>query len=429
MNGKRSMRIAMAPLVLLLACLACEPLPPPGTPPAPTATSKAGRATPTPAAPSPTADLSTSLWYLTRGDSKLDQGWGVDVDSQGNIYFGTFQQTPKELFADMMIYKFAPDGTELWHTRWGGSLQEKTFIVTVSEPYVYVGGLSHTALSLTEADMAVLALDMGDGHVVWEFKWGQGFGYEEVDGLVVDGDAIYVAGWTTGEMTSSDAAILKLDKAGHLVWARTWGTDGWDQADGQIVVDADTIYVVGRYNAPNIALGGEAYVAKFSKETGEYLAHRTWGGPIFNDALGMTSDGTYLYLVGLTLGFGNGGQIFLLKYDKDLNLLWQQLWGGPGGESARCLAVDAAGRILVAGNTDSYGNGANDIALLQYSPEGELLWSRTWGGPEIDAVQGIVLDGDVAYLAGRTLSYGNGQDDALLIKADGRTGLFPPAGR
>jgi hypothetical protein len=174
--------------------------------------------------------------------------------------------------------------------------------------------------------------------------------------------------------------------------------------------------------------GGEAVIIKFSKESGDYLAHTTWGGTAFDAGLGMTSDGAYLYVVGLTLSFGNGGQMFLLKYDKDLSRVWQQIWGGPKGESARAVEVDNDGNVLVAGATASYGNGEDDVVLLQYSPEGALNWYRTWGGPQKEAVHGLAIDDHFAYLAGNTNSYSKGQDDALVIKADGQSGRFPRTG-
>ena len=50
----------------------------------------------------------SELWYLTRGNSKLDQGWAVDVDKQDNIYFGTHQQNPAQPFTDTVVYNFHP---------------------------------------------------------------------------------------------------------------------------------------------------------------------------------------------------------------------------------------------------------------------------------------------------------------------------------
>jgi hypothetical protein len=368
----------------------------------------------------------SSLWYRLRGGEKLDQGWGVDVDSEHNIYFATYQQAPGKLFTDMVIYKFSPNGDELWQAHWGGKYQEKAFVVRVHEPYVFVGGTTYTSANdLYAGDMVILALKSDTGDLVWDYEWGQGFGYEEVDGLVVDGESIYISGWTTGEKTSCDIGVLKLNMNGQLEWVSTWGSDGWDEADGQMVVDDQFIYVAGRYNANSILTGGKALVAKFNKSDGKYVSHVTWGGAQFNDALGLGSDGVYLYAVGLTLSYGSNGQIFLLKYDKDLNLIWEQIWGGKNGETARALGIDPQGNILIAGQTDSYGNGGNDIVLLQYSPQGHLNWYKTWGGTASEGALDIVMDEWIGYIAANTKSFGSGQDDALLIKIDGAAGNFP----
>jgi len=365
------------------------------------------------------------LWYLTRGDAKADQGWGVAVDESGDVYFATHQQSPGEPFSDMVIYRIAPDGAQAWETRWGGKFMEKAFVVAVDSGVVYVGGLTYTSPNLTQADMAVLALDAADGHLLWDFTWDQGYGYEEVDGLVVDGDSLFVSGWTTGEATSTDVGLLKLTREGELVWESTWGTPQWDQGDGQMVVDDESVFVSGRYNAQNILLGGEGLLVRFSKETGEYLQHTTWGGPIGTDALGLTSDGTFLYAVGLTVDEGQGGQIFVRKYDKRLSLMWASLWGGAKSESARAIAVDPSGYIVVAGESASGGAGGLDLVLLRFDPEGRLDWSRQWGGPANEGALGLALSGSAAYIAGSTHSFGMGQDDALLLKVDPLRGLVP----
>jgi len=392
--------------------------------PAATATALRQETTATPA-PQPATASPASLWYLLRGGAKLDQAWGVDVDAGHNVYLASFQQAEGQLFTDMVIYKFTAGGEQLWETRWGGKFQEKAFVVAASGPFAYVGGLTQDSADPRQADMAVLALDSNDGRILWSFTWGQGIGYEEVDGLVVDGDAIFISGWTTSAETGGDAALLKLDRQGKLIWAKTWGSPGFDSADGQMVVDADAIYLCGRYNAPNMVAGGQAYVAKFAKADGRPLAQQTWGGPLFNDALGMTSDGVSLYVVGLTIVADGGGQIFLRKFDMGLKLAWERLWGGKAGESARAVAVDREGSALIAGHTLSEGAGDMDIVLLKYRPDGELAWKQLWGGPQADAAQGLVIDGDYAYLAGNTVSFGNGQQDALLLKADAHSGRMP----
>jgi hypothetical protein len=193
------------------------------------------------------------------------------------------------------------------------------------------------------------------------------------------------------------------------------------------VVDNQNIYVAGRYNAPNALVGGDAVLVAFSKSNGVYQWHRTWGGSGLDDGLGMTGDSTALYVVGITNSFGNGSQIFLLKYDHAGNLVWDTLWGGAGSEAARTLAITQDGYILVAGKTDSYGAGQNDIALLKFNNSGVLIWNRIWGGIGMDESHGIATRGNFAYIAGETNSYGAGNLDGILIKVNGNTGQFPSA--
>jgi hypothetical protein len=183
-------KILVPVITLALAILAC------------------GQVSPTPTQPA-VAGVTASpegLWYLVLGDSKSDQAWGVDVDAAGNIYLAAYEQKPDQWFTDMVIYKYSPFGDQLWRTVWGGPYQEKAFAIAVAGPVVFVGGLQHSSAGLTDADMAVLALDAGTGQVEWEFTWGQGFGYEEVDGLVVEEDALYISGWTTSEGSNYDIA-------------------------------------------------------------------------------------------------------------------------------------------------------------------------------------------------------------------------------
>jgi len=370
---------------------------------------------------SPAGDMLDPLWYQVRGGINTDESWWADTDAQGNIYWATHQTVPGPL-ADIVLYKLAPDGTELWSRRWGDSWNEQAYVVTVADSLVLVGGTKWTGVWTASCDMALVCWTTR-GDSLWDFTWDGGFGYEELDGIAVDGDTIYAAGWTTGEETGNDLAVLKVTLDGRLVNSRVWGTPFWDEANGQIVVGPQYVYVAGRYNAPSELTGGDAVLAAFDKHTLEYVWHRTWGGMEFDDAFGMTGDGEHLYVVGLTLSFG-GSHIFLLKYALDGALQWSTIWGGTGAESSRSLAVAENGDILVAGKTTAYGQGKHDIVLLRYAPDDSLQWFQTWGGPEIETAHGIVIDGQHAYIAGETFSFGQGKNDALLIKAD-IDGQFP----
>jgi len=357
------------------------------------------------------------FWFITRGGPNTDGAWAVTTDSSGNIYLGDHETVPGP-WSDDYVYKFTPEGGELWKTRWGGPWNEQAFILAAHEDRIYMGGRTDKQLASSSGDMAVVSFDISTGDVVWQFVWDQGFGYEEVDGLVVNEGYIYVAGWTTGETSQNDLALLKLDLNGKLVWNATWGTSTWDEANGQIVVDSQNIYVAGRYNAPNMFFGGDALVAAFDKTTGAYKWHKTWGGSMTDDALGMIGDLPYLYVAGMTGSFGQGIQIYLSKYDTAGNLIWNRIWGGNGGETSRTVAMGEDQRIYVGGRTDSYGDGQNDIVLLKYDQDGNLEWYKTWGGAGVDETHALAVSGSYVYIAGETSSHGAGKQDSLLLKVD-----------
>ena len=69
-----------------------------------------------------------------------------------------------------------------------------------------------------------------------------------------------------------------------------------------------------------------------------------------------------------------------------------------------------------------------DMIIYKFSPAGEELWRTQWGCPRLEAVHGLAIQEGVAFLAGNTSSYGKGNNDVLVIKADGQNGQFPPPG-
>src|SRR5690606_9918666 len=101
---------------------------------------------------------------------------------------------------------------------------------------------------------------------------------------------------------------------------------------------------------------------------------------------------------------------FLVKLSPEGKVLWARRGGGAAVDSARDLAMDASGNIYVTGRfgeTATFGAstltsvGRNDVFLVKYSPEGEVLWARSGGGAGEDWAYSVVVDaGGDAYLAG-----------------------------
>jgi hypothetical protein len=98
---------------------------------------------------------------------------------------------------------------------------------------------------------------------------------------------------------------------------------------------------------------------------------------------------------------------------------WRKAFGAYGQDEAKAVVFTADGDIVAAGSTGSFGNGSSDAYLLKVSGEGDLIWSKPIGGPQIDHAEALLAlpDGDLVF-AGFSNSGGNGGYDGWLVKTD-----------
>lgn len=372
----------------------------------------------------------SNLWYITRGGLGIgtgggDEAWGVDVDTSGNIYWATCEKPLNGAFYNIILYKISDSGQQIYATPpYGGSWNEKAFVVQVKDPDVFVAGRADASLLPASGDALVISYAQSNGAIQWDYSWDGGFGYEEIDGVVAESSGIFLSGWTTGQNTANDFLIQKIGYSGQLIWNNPWGTTYFDDANGHMVADGAHLYIAGRDSAAGqLSNDGDAIITCFDKNNGSLIWRKSWGGFGIDDYFGLAASAdSFLYGVGFTTGFGNGSQIFVNKYSRSGDLQWSRIWGGSGAEASRAIVCDGDSIIYVAGKTTSYGSGGDDIFILKYDSAGILLDSLFWGGFGYEVAHDIAFDNGFLYITGETGSFGtlNTQNDALLLKVNGR---------
>jgi len=372
-------------------------------------------------------------WYITRGLSTDEVAWGVDVDNAGNIYWAIAEKDQWPYwYYNILLLKIDSNAQQVWQsTSYGGAYNDIGFKVTVKDPYVYVSGRTDSTGSNVSGDALVLNYGMNNGDFNWEYRYNPipDSGYEEIDGLDVQPDGIYLSGWTKGLTTDEDFLIQKISLTGQPVWSNSWDYNNlgkFDGANGHMAMDNNYIYAAGHVNILDGSL------ACFSRADGAYQWDVTWSGSSNDEVLGLTmSADSMLYTVGYYGSPQNSSQTCLKKFSRTGQLKWTSTWGGTGTEDSRSLVTDGDSIIYVVGTTSSYGNGAKDIFVLKYDTAGTLIDSMLWGGNYDEVAKDVALYGDYLYISGETKSYGNGQiigdhkTDGLLLKVNGRTMQTP----
>ncbi len=148
---------------------------------------------------------------------------------------------------------------------------------------------------------------------------------------------------------------------------------------------------------------------------------RAYGGTAWDDGndLRQTSDGGFI-VAGMTQSFGQGSyDVYLLRTDARGDTLWTRTFGGPGLEDARGVIETRDGGFAIIGRSASSGAGGSDLYVVRTNANGEEVWSNTYGGSDEDDGQAILeLPDGGFWLVGQTASEGNGDDDVYLVRVD-----------
>jgi len=195
-------------------------------------------------------------------------------------------------------------------------------------------------------------------------------------------------------------------------WNKTYGGTDYDYARA-LVQTADGGYALAGYT-------GDFWLVK-TNAAGNMMWNQTYGGTSgdYAWALVQTADGGYA-LAGGTDSFGAGGHDFwLVRTDADGTMMWNRTYGGTDVDGAYALLQTADGGYALAGRTNSFGAGNEDFWLVKTDAAGTMQWNQTYGGTDVDVAYALVQTADGGYaLAGYTKSLGAGKGDFWLVKAD-----------
>ncbi|MCS6980061.1 MAG: MopE-related protein [Flavobacteriales bacterium] len=376
------------------------------------------------------------LWATFYGGEGSESVEDVTCDGAGNIYVCGMTSSSSGIATsgshqtqlgglpgdeDAFLVRFAPDGTRLWGTYYGGNGSDWGWSCVASAPgTVYMVGRTGSDTGIAAPTGAFRAYRRG----------------------------------------VLDAFAVAFNFSGNRIWGTYFGGSGLDEAY-DCALDAMGNLLMCGYSQPSdttVAFGGhqsnygggvmDGFLAKFNSN-GMFQWSTYCGGEDQDDALGVGTDlDNNVYVVGSTMSQNSigtpgthqtfltnpsaGSDGYIMKFDSFGALLWGTYYGATSSDLARSVAVGPQNRPYVFGETYSSTGfstpgavqpspgGLMDAFIAIFNTDGSLEWGTYFGGDEMEyEVDGWVSTGGTIYLSGTTsssnnIASGNGHQLALL---------------
>ncbi len=211
---------------------------------------------------------------------------------------------------------------------------------------------------------------------------------------------------------------LVLQFSGQAQFLKVFKSSPYDQEGQDILPTADGGYLICGYTTNSTINDCDVLLIK-SDWFGNELWRKTFGGakPDFPYHMLATSDGNY-FLVGYSQSYGGGDyDILLLKVSPNGDLLWQKTYGGNGNDLARDIIATSDGNYMIVGWSKAAGQPDNNANLIKIDPAGTEIWNKKFGSSADDFGNCIKTTSDGGYImVGQTYGLGASGGDAWLVK-------------
>ena len=150
---------------------------------------------------------------------------------------------------------------------------------------------------------------------------------------------------------------------------------------------------------------------------------RTYGGAEkdWGESVQQTNDGGFI-ITGETSSFGAGSKdVYLIRTDSNGDTIWTKTYGGNQWDFGYSVLQTNDGGFIIAGNTYSFGSGGGDVYLIRTNSNGDMLWTKTYGGINGEAgfsiqhenVNGFIIVGEITYY-----DSSENESDVYLLRTD-----------
>ncbi|WP_320814968.1 hypothetical protein [Flavobacterium sp.] len=323
------------------------------------------------------------LWSKTYGGNLDDLGYSVIENDDLSLTVAGYSKSsdgdvPTNLgMHDFFIFKTDSNGNLIWKKSYGFMSHDHAHkIISTSDRGYFVTGYADYSGIVRSANVILHGVGEYYGiklNSVGEKEWDIYFGGTQNDrvfdvveskdkGLIMVGYSESSDFDVTDNHGGYDYWVIKINSTGNLVWKKSFGGSGLDQAYGIAKSINNTYLIAGTSNSTD----------------GDISSNK-----------------------------GNN-DVWVINIDDNGNKIWDKSFGGTGFDFANSIKAMSNGNFVISGHTRSAdldineNKGENDFWALTISQSGYLLWQKTFGGSSYDfaydatetADNGIVIVGE-----------------------------------
>lgn len=327
-------------------------------------------------------------WSNTYGGSLDDRGSEIiQTNDDGFAIVGYSKSNDEDVsenfgFHDLWIVKLTATGLISWEKSLGYAGTDKAFsIIQTTDGGFFIAGVldvtasggagNSRAVQHAGGDYWAVKLD-ASGNIQWTKYFGGNFTEEPNDiietadgGFIIVGASDSVDIDITNNKGQYDYWIVKINALGTLVWEKSFGGTGVDEAHSIVATNDGNYYILGETRSDDVDVSnhiGDADLWLIQIDTnGNLLSEKTFGGSHFDvgRSIKKTTDGGFLF-VGSTRSqngdvSGNNGQndAWVAKISNSGTIEWSETVGGSVSDFAYDVAELSNQKIIAVGETAS----------------------------------------------------------------------------
>jgi hypothetical protein len=390
------------------------------------------------------------------GMESFEKGSAIKLLPGGGFIIAGETENPTAQERDMLLMQTDSNGNLLWIKTFGGPERETVndVLQTPADRGFIMLGEKYQPNKQEGENLTLVKTDK-DGDLKWKKIFDEGGNETEGFSMQPTPDHGYVITGMVKNMSLVSSAffsmsaedqglyLLKIDGNGNKIWSRrfNYGSGNVSSTGTSVIVASDGSYMV----AGNIAKKGrtdkkierpaqqvdmkdvrDMLLCKV-KPNGSLLWAKEYEANSITMGYTVTekTEGGYM-VAGNTNVSATNIDIFLMSLDVNGNVQWSKTFGGPRFESVSDVAQAPDGGFIISGMTYSTPSGVSDVLSFKTDKQGNLQWSKTYGGQNEDYPAKLLLTNTGIVTVGATASNGSESFDILLMKSDwnGNCGSF-----